>query len=54
MDINEIVPAKLLKSVNSTRFLTLKMPCCNHLTSLSRISDALQRMPNLSHLSLNF
>jgi hypothetical protein len=53
MEISEQVVAKLLKSTPTLSRLTLGLANCANLTSLNRVSDALQRMPSLTHLSLN-
>jgi hypothetical protein len=53
MEISEQVVAKLLKSTPSLHHLTLGLQNCPNISSLGKISDALQRMPALTLLSLN-
>jgi hypothetical protein len=53
MEISDHVVFKLLKSTPTLNHLTLKLQNCCNITSVSRISESLERMANLVHLSLN-
>ena len=53
MEINESAVTRVLKGTPTLHHLAVKLQNCN-VTSVARISDSLQKMANLVHLSLNF